>query len=45
MSEQSVRVEVELCVERDHVAVAGDNQWIDLGERGIGFVEGAIEPL
>ena len=39
MTEQRVRVEVELGVERDHLAVAGEDQRIDFGERCVGFDE------
>ena len=36
-------IEVELGVERHELAVAGDDQRIDLGERRVGFVEQPIE--
>ena len=45
MAEQRVGVEVELGVERDHLAVAGDDQRIDLGERRVGLDERAVERL
>ena len=45
MAEQRVAVEVELRVERDHLAVAGEDQRIDLGERRVGLVEHLVQAL
>src|ERR1700756_3510690 len=45
MAVKCVVVEVHLGVESDQPAVASYHEWIDLGERGIGFDKGAIERL
>ena len=45
MPEERIRIEVELGVERDHAAVAGDDQRVDLRERRVGFVERAVQAL
>ena len=42
---ERVVVESHLGVERDQVAVAGDDQRIDFRERGVGFEERAVERL
>jgi len=44
-AEQGVRVEVHLGVERHHAAVAGQDQRVDLGKRGIGLPESLVQPL
>ncbi len=43
VAEQRVVVEIELGVEREHASIAGENQRVDLGQRGIALVEGAIQ--
>ena len=45
VAEQRVRVEIELGVERDDLAVAGEDQRVDLGERRVGLVEQAVEAV
>ena len=45
MAEQRVVVEIQLGVERQHLAVAGEDQRIDLGERGIAFDEGPVQAV
>ena len=45
MTKKCVRVEIELRVERNHLAVAGQNEWIDLGERCVRFVECFVQTL
>jgi hypothetical protein len=42
---QCVVVEVHFGVERDHLALARQDQRIDFGERSIGFPEGTIKAL
>ena len=36
VAEESVVVEVQLAIERQHVALVGHDQRVDLGERGVG---------
>src|SRR5690606_18091032 len=43
MPEQRVGVEIQLRVERDHLAVAGQDQRVDLGERRVGLPERAVD--
>ncbi len=45
MTEQRIRIEVELGVERQNPAVAGENERIDLRQRCIAVDEGAVQPL
>ena len=45
VAEQGVVVEVELAVERQHVAAGRDDQRVDLGERGVGVDEELDEVL
>ena len=45
VAEQRVVVEVDLRVERHHAAVAGDDQRVDLGERGVGVPEALVQAL
>ena len=45
MAEERVVVEVELRVQRDHPVIAGEDQRIDLGERGIGRVKALVQRL
>ena len=43
MAEQRVVVEIHLGVEGDHGALLGDDQRVDLGERGVELGEGLVE--
>ena len=43
VAEERVVVEVHLGVERQHLAVAGDDQRIDLDERGVELDEGLVQ--
>ncbi len=45
MTEQSVRVEVELGVQRDDLAVAGQDQRVDFSQRSVGFIERLVQAL
>ncbi len=45
VAKERVVVEVELGIERHHASVAGDNQRVDLGERGVGRVEALVQRL
>ena len=45
MTKKRVGIKVELGVERDDFAVAGQDQRIDFGKRRVGFVERAIQAL
>jgi hypothetical protein len=45
MSEEAVIVEIELGIERQQLALACDNHWIDLGQRTVFVQEGAIQAL
>src|SRR5207237_1480637 len=45
MAKERIAVEVDLRVERQHPAVAGEDERIDLRERRVALVEGAVESL
>src|SRR5215218_7326398 len=45
MSEEAVVVEIELGIERQQLALACDDHWIDLGQRTVLVQEGAIQAL
>ncbi|ABA49494.1 hypothetical protein BURPS1710b_0976 [Burkholderia pseudomallei 1710b] len=45
MAEQRVRIEVELRVERDHLAVARQHERVDFGERRVRFPERLVQAL
>ena len=45
VAEQGVVVEIELAIERQHVAAGRDDQRVDLGERGVGVDEELDEVL
>src|SRR2546426_2774301 len=45
MAEERVRIEVELGVEGEHLAVAGEDERIDFRQRRVALVEGAIQTL
>ena len=45
MTEQGVRIEVELGVQRDDLAVAGQDQRVDFGQRCVGVPERLVQAL
>ena len=45
LAKECVAVEVHFSVEGQHLAVLGENQRIDLRQRSVALIKGAIEPL
>ena len=43
--EHRVVIDIEFCIEREHISATGQDQRIDLGERSIGFNKSLIQPL
>ncbi len=45
LAKEGVAVEVHFCIEGQHLSLLGENQRIDLSQRCVALVIGAIEPL
>ena len=45
LAKEGVAVEVHFSVEGEHLALFGDDQRIDLGQRRVALFKGAIKPL
>ena len=45
MPEQGIRIKIQLCIQRDDVTRAREDQWVDFRQRRVGFPERFIETL